>query len=242
MSLSDRLRGKDWTFSGTSRVAQRRNEFALYLLIASLGMFFAAAAMAYVIIRLSRGDDLPETRLPWVLWLSTALAITGSLFLHRAIRAVRAERQDLFRPRLVIAFLLGLGFCLSQAVGLTAVLKDHLAGMRARPAAAKSADDPDARPSRPGSETDSPLARPFPVRTRPVPVGAARLEGLLFTLILVHALHFVAGMIALSVVTWRGLHGRYDHEYHAGVKLCAIYWRFLDIVWIGLFAVFLVTT
>jgi heme/copper-type cytochrome/quinol oxidase subunit 3 len=68
-----------------------------------------------------------------------------------------------------------------------------------------------------------------------------RLEGILFVLILLHALHFVAGMIALTIVTVRGLKGRYDHEYHGGVRMCAFYWRFLDVVWLALFGTFLLT-
>ena len=237
MTLSDRLRGKDWTFSGTSRVAQRRNELALYLLIASLGMFFTAAAVGYLLIRLGR-RDLPDTHLPPVLWLSTASAVLGSHFLHRALKSVRIERQDLFRPQLAIAFCFGLGFCIAQTVGLSVVLREHYRGMAARPAATAPTEIVVEPVAPPGTR----IGGPFPVRNRPVPAGALRLEGLLFTLILVHALHFVAGMVALSIVTWRGLHGRYDHEYHAGVKLCAVYWRFMDVVWIGLFAIFLATT
>lgn len=246
MALSDHLRAKDWTFSATSRAAQRRNEIALNLVIASQAMFFVAALFGYVMIRFGSGRELPEVKLPLVLWLSTALAIGGSTLLHRALRSVRRERQDLFRPQLLIAFLLGAGFCLSQSVGLTIVLRQHVAAMKdkavvqedVRPKIAlalKRGQVPE--PSAPSASSD------FPVRSRGVePPREIRLQGLFFVLILLHALHFVAGMIALTIVTRRGLAGRYDHEYHAGVKLCARYWRFLDVVWIVLFGTFLTTT
>lgn len=247
MALSDHLRAKDWTFSATSRAAQRRNEIALNLLIASLAMFFAAALIGYLMIRFGQGRGLPKVELPRVLWLSTALALVGSAVLRRALRSVKRERQDLFRPQLLGAFLLGAGFCLSQSIGLTIVLREHLAVMKRRPTAVQE----DARPKielslRRGEvvEPTSPsTSSEFPVRNRSVaPPVENRLEGLFFVLILLHALHFVAGMVALTIVTRRGLSGRYDHEYHAGVKLCARYWLFLDVVWITLFGTFLATT
>lgn len=246
MALSDHLRAKDWTFSATSRAAQRRNEIALNLLIASQAMFFVAALFGYVMIRFGSGRELPEVNLPWVLWLSTALAIAGSTLLHRALRSVRRERQDLFRPQLLIAFLLGAGFCLTQSVGLTIVLRQHVAAMKD-----KAEVQEDVRPKIALALKRGEVAEPsassassqFPVRSGGVePPREIRLQGLFFVLILLHALHFVAGMIALTIVTRRGLAGRYDHEYHAGVKLCARYWRFLDVVWIALFGTFLATT
>jgi cytochrome c oxidase subunit III len=249
VALSDHLHVKDWTFSSTSRAAQRRNEFALYVLIVSLGMFFTAAVLGYLIIRLRSGHSAYDVELPPVLWVSTAAAVAGSTLLWRALRSVRRERQELFRKQLLAAFVLGAGFCLSQSIGLSAVLKDHLAAMKERPAAAKAADTVRSERPRilvprlgpdPVGDGSSPFEEAFPVRNRPQPT-AGRIEGLLFLLILLHAVHFVAGMIGLTIVTYRGLAGRYDHEYHAGVRLCAVYWRFLDVVWIALFGAFLLT-
>jgi len=58
------------------------------------------------------------------------------------------------------------------------------------------------------------------------------LYGLIFFLILVHALHVVGGLIGLGVTTAHAFRGRYDHEDHTGVKSAAMYWHFLDVVWI----------
>ncbi len=57
-------------------------------------------------------------------------------------------------------------------------------------------------------------------------------------LVLLHMVHFLAGCIALGFVTWRACRGRYDHEYYNDVKLAAVYWRFLDIVWILMLVMF----
>ena len=246
VALSDHLRTKDWTCSATSRAAQRRNEIALNILIASLAMFFVAALVGYLLIRFGSGRRPPEVKLPLVLWLSTALALAGSEFLRRALRSVRRERQDLFRPQLLTAFLLGAGFCLTQSVGLSFVLQQHFAVMRARPVETTEDTRPSvsvALRSGRGAENLPPAAASASAASRAnVERAESRLEGLFFVLILLHALHFVAGMVALTLVARRGLAGRYDHEYHAGVKLCARYWRFLDVVWIALFGTFLATT
>jgi len=60
-------------------------------------------------------------------------------------------------------------------------------------------------------------------------------QGMIFFLIIVHALHLIGGLIPLSVVTHHAWRGRYDHESHNPVKYVAMYWHFLDIVWLCLF-------
>ena len=67
------------------------------------------------------------------------------------------------------------------------------------------------------------------------------LYGLLFFLILVHALHVVGGMVALIRLAVRGRHGVYDHEHYLPVRHAAMYWHFLDLVWLAMFFTFLAT-
>lgn len=62
-----------------------------------------------------------------------------------------------------------------------------------------------------------------------------------FILVLLHTAHFLGGLVVLAWVTWKGLRGRFDHEYYSGVKLSAIYWHFLDVVWLLMLAVLLIT-
>lgn len=61
------------------------------------------------------------------------------------------------------------------------------------------------------------------------------LYGLIFFLVLLHALHVVGGVVALLVVSSRAAKHRYDHESHLGVRFAAMYWHFLDGVWIFMF-------
>jgi cytochrome c oxidase subunit 3 len=54
-----------------------------------------------------------------------------------------------------------------------------------------------------------------------------------------HALHVLGGLIVLGVVTWKAFRGEYSSVYHPGVRYSAMYWHFLDVVWLILFAVLL---
>ncbi len=56
-----------------------------------------------------------------------------------------------------------------------------------------------------------------------------------------HALHVLGGLLVLAVVTWKAFRGDYSSVYHPGIRYSVMYWHFLDVVWLILFAVLLVT-
>ena len=62
-----------------------------------------------------------------------------------------------------------------------------------------------------------------------------------FALSLIHALHVLGGMIFLGFVMYQARRQKYDHERHFAVDNCANYWHFLDVVWVCMLAVFLVS-
>jgi cytochrome c oxidase subunit 3 len=66
------------------------------------------------------------------------------------------------------------------------------------------------------------------------------LYALIFFLILVHGLHVVGGVVSLSLVYAGARAGRYDHEHFFPVRNAALYWHFLDGVWLTMFTIFLV--
>jgi heme/copper-type cytochrome/quinol oxidase subunit 3 len=66
------------------------------------------------------------------------------------------------------------------------------------------------------------------------------LYGLVFFLILVHALHVVGGIITLLWVGYVARKNVYDHEHYQPVRYTAMYWHFLDLVWLVMFFTFLV--
>lgn len=57
----------------------------------------------------------------------------------------------------------------------------------------------------------------------------------LYMLTGLHLAHLVGGIIALSVVWINSTRNKYSSENLLGIKLCAIFWHFLDVLWIYLF-------
>ncbi|MHC5005587.1 MAG: cytochrome c oxidase subunit 3 [Planctomycetota bacterium] len=55
----------------------------------------------------------------------------------------------------------------------------------------------------------------------------------------VHALHVIGGLVPMAIVIRGAARGRYDADRYAGVQYCAMYWHFLDAIWIVLFATLL---
>jgi cytochrome c oxidase subunit 3 len=69
------------------------------------------------------------------------------------------------------------------------------------------------------------------------------LYGFLFYLLTaLHAIHVLGGLIPLGGVTACAFNGRYTAERHNPVEYTAMYWHFLDAVWLVLFAVLLLTS
>jgi cytochrome c oxidase subunit 3 len=65
------------------------------------------------------------------------------------------------------------------------------------------------------------------------------LYGLVFVLILLHALHVVGGIVSLGWTSRQASRNAYDHENYHPVGRVALYWHFLDAVWLVMFFTFL---
>jgi cytochrome c oxidase subunit 3 len=57
----------------------------------------------------------------------------------------------------------------------------------------------------------------------------------LYALTGLHLAHLFFGVIALIVVFIKASFEKYNSENFLGIKLCAIFWHFLDLLWIYLF-------
>ncbi len=54
----------------------------------------------------------------------------------------------------------------------------------------------------------------------------------LFGMTGLHALHVLSGVILILLVWNLGRKGHFSSERHWGVEACAIYWHFVDVVWV----------
>jgi len=57
----------------------------------------------------------------------------------------------------------------------------------------------------------------------------------LYVLSALHLCHILGGLIALTVVYFKSIRKKYSADNYLGIKLCAIYWHFLDGLWVYLF-------
>lgn len=124
--------------SGASTPSQRRHlaHLGLNLFLASLAMLFGASIAAYVLIRVrlfgefSQIPPLGAIHIPIALALSTVILLATSYTMHRALAAVRRERQVQLRRSLVASAVLAAAFIAVQVPSLIVLLQDHYAALQ----------------------------------------------------------------------------------------------------------------
>jgi cytochrome c oxidase subunit 3 len=57
----------------------------------------------------------------------------------------------------------------------------------------------------------------------------------LYLIAVVHLLHLFGGLISLLITLFQSIKKRYSSEDYLGIELSAIYWHFIDLLWIYLF-------
>ena len=70
------------------------------------------------------------------------------------------------------------------------------------------------------------------------PMGAAQFGSTFFMITGFHGLHVTAGVIYLSIVARKVGRGDYDKKGYAIVEIAGLYWHFVDLVWVFIFAFF----
>ena len=189
--------------SPTQQIAEdRRSAQGVWLLLASLGVFFFASIILYAVYVMLRiapeaGAIIPFY-LPRSFLLTTVILIAISILLHLAVGAIQREKRVDFNRYIVLAFILSVVFFLSQGTGLTWMI-----GQLMKP-------------------TDT----------------MQNLYGLTFFLVVVHALHVIGGVAGLVFLLFGISREAYDHERYFPVRFCAMYWHFLDVVWVLMLASF----
>lgn len=189
--------------------------FGMWIFLGALSILFAATLVLYVIFRLKypdwRGPDAPP--LPSGLWVSTAVLLASSVTMSLALHMIRRNARNAFTISMLITTVLGIAFLVLQYLNWR-VLFDAGFGLEIR--------------------TDM----------KPIDLEAAKklIPYKQFYLMTgLHAAHVIGGIVPLLWVTIKALLGGYAAGSHAGVRYCAIYWHFLDVVWLILFAVLMIT-
>ncbi|MFN3726788.1 MAG: heme-copper oxidase subunit III family protein [Allosphingosinicella sp.] len=70
------------------------------------------------------------------------------------------------------------------------------------------------------------------------PWGAEQFGASFFMITGFHGLHVSAGVIMLLIVASKVLRGHYERRGYAAVEIAGLYWHFVDLVWVFIFAFF----
>ncbi|MHB0869238.1 MAG: cytochrome c oxidase subunit 3 [Chloroflexota bacterium] len=68
-------------------------------------------------------------------------------------------------------------------------------------------------------------------------LSSGLLGSVFFTLTGFHGAHVFAGLVFLALIWKRAKEGRYTEQHHLGVEASALYWHFVDAVWVVLLTV-----
>jgi heme/copper-type cytochrome/quinol oxidase subunit 3 len=172
--------------------------FALFLI--SLGVFFAASIVGYLVIRL-RAEVWPPVgapAFPSSLWISTAVIILTSVAIQWAVNSIQQNHKEKLLLALYISAGLGILFLILQSANWFVLYQREL------------------------MMKDNLYAFTFYLLT-----------GL-------HALHVIGGLIPMFITIHKARQELYTSYHYNGIYYLAMYWHFLDGVWIVLYTTLLI--
>jgi cytochrome c oxidase subunit 3 len=166
----------------------------MFLFIASEIMLFGSFFTAYFFVRVANGTPwpTPPLHLPvFVALITTCIHVTSSFTIHWATQSIKRGNRAGLQAGLVLTFLMGLTFLLTQMIE---------------------------------------YAR----------VGFAPHDGafgtIFYCLTGLHGAHVFVGLSILFFMTVRAFRGHFSAESHHGVEIGGIYWHFVDVMWIVVYA------
>ncbi len=166
----------------------------MFLFIASEIMLFGSFFTAYFFVRVVNGTPWPTPpfHLPvFVALVNTCILVTSSFTIHWATQSIKRGNRAGLQAGLVLTFLMGLTFLLTQMIE---------------------------------------YAR----------VGFAPHDGafgtIFYCLTGLHGAHVFVGLSILFFMTVRAFRGHFSAESHHGVEIGGIYWHFVDVMWIVVYA------
>ena len=166
----------------------------MFLFIASEIMLFGSFFTAYFFSRVVAGTPWPTPpfHLPvFVALINTCILVTSSFTIHWATQSIKRGNRAGLQAGLVLTFLMGLTFLLTQMIE---------------------------------------YAR----------VGFAPHDGafgtIFYCLTGLHGAHVFVGLSILFFMTVRAFRGHFSAESHHGVEIGGIYWHFVDVMWIVVYA------
>lgn len=198
-------------------VQRKAKKALLWFGLVSIVMLFAGLTSAYL-VRQGEGKWV-EFSIPSTFAISTLLIVISSFSMQWALVSIKKGNTANFKKALLITLFLGIGFAVSQYVAWTELYQKGIV-FTGRVSDIKT--NFNYIPS--GKETVEQAAD----------VGNVA-GSFLYVITGLHVLHLIAGIFSLIFVFSRATRNKYSAENYNGVSICAIYWHFLDGLWVYLF-------
>jgi cytochrome c oxidase subunit 3 len=183
----------------------------MWIFLVTEVMLFGALFMAFTAYRIAHAQafDLGSKDMDILLGsINTAVLISSSFTMALSVHAAQEGKTRLLAIFLVATILIGAAFLGIKFTEYYFHYQDHKA---------------------PGVwfETNAPDPRGFEM-----------FFVFYFIMTCLHAVHMTVGIGILLTLLGMTLLGRFSREYHNPVVLAGLYWHFVDIVWVFLFAIF----
>ncbi len=184
-------------------------QLGLWTFLATEVLFFGGLILAYTVYRRGYAADFAAAGRETRIAIgaaNTAILLTSSFLVAWAVAAVKLELGRLAAGLLAGAALLGGVFLLLKGYEYREEYREHLV-----PAVNFTFEAAHAR-------------------------GAELFFILYFVLTGLHALHVAIGVVVLLAIARQASRGAYSMRYHSPATVAGLYWHFVDLVWIFLFA------
>jgi len=183
----------------------------MWVFLANEVMMFGGLFVAYTVYRASHPEAFAAGSADMNILLgsiNTAILLTSSLTLAFAEHSAQAGNQRLLGLFLILTMLIGLVFLGFKFTEYYQHFQEHKA---------------------PGIWFND--SSPYAASIQMFFVFYYVMTGL-------HAVHMIIGLGILSVLLFRAVLGTFTAEYHTPIMFGGLYWHFVDIIWIFLYAIF----
>ncbi len=186
------------------------NHLGLWTFLATEILFFGGMFTCYTIYRFTYPEAFAAGSAHLEFWIgtvNTAVLLTSSLSMALGDHAIRSGNRTALRWCLIVTWLLGAAFLALKFYEYYQKYQEHMI-------------------PGPGFHVEG------------VGPWAPQVElfiFLYFAMTGVHAVHMIAGLLAITWVLWLLHRGRITAERHGAVAMLGLYWHFVDCVWVFLY-------
>ncbi len=227
-------------------IKKKTHKNMMWLAISSICMMFIGLSSAYVIAK----ADITwiHITMPDSFFTSSIVIFISSITFWLAVRFAKKEQKRTSLILVVITLLLGLGFVKFQLAGWSELKEKGMffvdvQNVNGLIASGKGTYGTDYTVIDSGIELKYVDGKFYDARddyntTEKIPNLATKnnASSYLYLLTGLHIAHLLGGLISLIFVTVKSLQGRYTKEDTVGIEVSSLYWHFLDILWLYLFA------